>query len=246
MSVTRNLLLLLALGAPLGVSAQPQAEPASAPASGAPSAPDSDAEVDAAPEPDAEPAPEPENPENPEDRLDPTAPLDDPTRLRIFKQTEKRLAEVARREKEVALREKRLKKSQLDLELRIKALRMVQTELSSTLKVRDEAAEKAKKEAEDKKKVDAEKAKVDDGEEAGRRKEAVERLSRVFEKMKPAEIAKVAPEMDEDLVIEVLGKLKDKTTAKVLGSIDPAKAARLSEKLARLKKKQAMEAGESE
>ena len=123
---------------------------------------------------------------------------------------------------------------------------MVQTELSSTLKARDEAAEKAKKEAEDKKKVDAEKAKVDEGEEAGRRKEAVERLSRVFEKMKPAEIAKVAPEMDEDLVIEVLGKLKDKTTAKVLGSIDPAKAARLSEKLARLKKKQAMEAGETE
>ena len=62
--------------------------------------------------------------------------------------------------------------------------------------------------------------------------------SDLFEKMKPAEISKVVPQMDEDLVVEVLTRLKDKQTAKVLGTVEPALAARLAEKIARLKKKQ--------
>ncbi len=190
--------------------------------------------------------PEVQNPDNPIDRLDPTAPLDDATRLRIFRQTEKRLAEIDRRERELALREQRAKKDLADLELRMKSLRMVQSELSGMIAAKDADAEKAKAAAADKKKTEAEKQKVLDDAEAVERKAAVERLSRVFEKMKPGEIAKVVPEMDEALVVEVLGKLKDKTTAKVLGTIEPEKAARLSEKLARLKKKQAEEAEEAE
>jgi flagellar motility protein MotE (MotC chaperone) len=95
----------------------------------------------------------------------------------------------------------------------------------------DEAAKRA-----------AEEARKDEAKELALRKEAIEKLSSVFEKMKPSEIAKVVPEMDEELTVEVLMRLKEKTTAKVLGTVKPDLAARISENMARLKKKREAEA----
>ena len=79
---------------------------------------------------------------------------------------------------------------------------------------------------------------VEDEKEVEKRKDAVDKLSRVFDKMKAKETAKVVPEMDEDLVVEVLNRLKEKQAAKILAEVEPALAARLSEKIARLRKKQ--------
>ena len=170
------------------------------------------------------------------DRLDPKAPLDDATRLRLFQQADQRMAAVRRAEAELTAREARLAQSMRDLERRYQALRTLQDELSKTLVIREKAKDERKQVDEVALKAKAEVDRTEETLEAERRREAIERLSSVFEKMKPAEIAKVVPEMDEGLVVEVLQRLKEKTTARILGALPPPTAARLAEKLARLRK----------
>ncbi len=254
-------LLALVLAAPVG--AQPKDEP-EAPATG--STPGSTASEGAggaaahaatgstpASEPETAPPEKPtplvveaaEVPGNGVDRLDPTAPLEETNKIRIFRQAEKRMDAIKRAQEELRHREARVAKAQADLDRRYKSLRAIQDEMSKGQSTRDKAREAEQKVALEEKKVAAEQAKVEGDKEAEKRKEATERLSAVFEKMKPSEIAKVVPEMDEELVVEILDRLKEKTTAKVLGTVPPPLAARLSEKIARLKKKQQAEARES-
>lgn len=255
-------LLALALAAPAG--AQPKDEP-EAPATGstpgsaategaggaaarAAKAPVAASEP-AASQPPEKPTPlvveEAEIPGNGVDRLDPTAPLEETNKIRIFRQAEKRMDAIKRAQEELRHREARVAKAMADLDRRYKSLRAIQDEMSKGQATRDKAREAEQKVAEEQKKAAAEQAKVEGDQEAEKRKEATERLSAVFEKMKPSEIAKVVPEMDEELVVEILDRLKEKTTAKVLGTVPPPLAARLSEKIARLKKKQQAEARES-
>ena len=172
------------------------------------------------------------------DRLDPTLPLDEGTRLRIFKQAEQRVTEANRAREESRLREQRVLRQSEDLELRFKALRALQTEFTSALAVEEEKRTKAEKAAAEVREVVTSKQAVEDEKEVEKRKDAVDKLSRVFDKMKAKETAKVVPEMDEDLVVEVLNRLKEKQAAKILAEVEPALAARLSEKIARLRKKQ--------
>jgi flagellar motility protein MotE (MotC chaperone) len=176
------------------------------------------------------------------DRLDPSAPLDEATRLRIFRQAQKRMEAITRAQEELAHREARLLAAQAELDRRYKTLRTIQEEMSKSQAGRSKARDDEKRAADDAAKRAAEDAKKDEAKELALRKEAIEKLSSVFEKMKPSEIAKVVPEMDEDLVVEVLTRLKEKTTAKVLGTVKPDLAARLSENMARLKKKREEEA----
>jgi flagellar motility protein MotE (MotC chaperone) len=176
------------------------------------------------------------------DRLDPSAPLDEATRLRIFRQAQKRMEAITRAQEELTHREARLLAAQAELDRRYKTLRTIQEEMSKAQAGRTKAREDDKRAADDAAKKAAEDAKKDEAKELALRKEAIEKLSSVFEKMKPSEIAKVVPEMDEDLVVEVLTRLKEKTTAKVLGTVKPDLAARLSENMARLKKKREQEA----
>ena len=172
------------------------------------------------------------------DRFDPTLPLDEGTRLRIFKQAERRVTEASRAREESRLREQRVLRQSEDLELRFKALRALQTEFTSALAAEEEKRTKAEKAAAEVRQVVASTQAVEDEKEVEKRKEAVDKLSRVFDKMKAKETAKVVPEMDEDLVVEVLNRLKEKQAAKILAEVEPALAARLSEKIARLRKKQ--------
>jgi len=176
------------------------------------------------------------------DRLDPSAPLEDGARLRIFRQAQKRMEAITRAQDELAHREARLLATQAELDRRYKALRTIQEEMAKAQAGRSKARDDEKRAADDAAKRAAEDAKKDDAKELALRKEAIDKLSSVFEKMKPSEIAKVVPEMDEELVVEVLTRLKEKTTAKVLGTVKPDLAARLSETMARLKKKREEEA----
>ena len=61
------------------------------------------------------------------------------------------------------------------------------------------------------------------------------RLSKVFNKMKADEAAKMIPVMDEGLVIEVLARLKPKQAASILGKLEAKLAATLTTRMAESK-----------
>ena len=69
------------------------------------------------------------------------------------------------------------------------------------------------------------------------RREQVARLSKVFNKMKADEAAKMIPVMDETLVVEVVSKLKPKQAASILGKLDAELAAKLTTRMAETKDK---------
>ena len=69
-----------------------------------------------------------------------------------------------------------------------------------------------------------EKIKTDDGK--------VETLVQMYSSMKPAQAAKVFESLDEDLVIEILGRMKKKNAADILNLIKPEKAQLFAERYA--------------
>ncbi len=158
------------------------------------------------------------------DALDPERPLGRGTHLRIFKQAQKRRREILRLEKQIARRTQRLNAVKLDVQARFKALRMLQEELVAL----------ANEDDEDRGDADAEKRRQ---EEQAQRKKRVRKLAAEFNKMKAEEASKVMEQMDQDLSIDILLLLKDRQAAKILGKLDPKLAAKLSEKMAQLKKK---------
>lgn len=148
------------------------------------------------------------------DGLDPKLPLDKDTRLRIFKQARTRKAELERLEGQAKRREKRLESLQADVETRYKALVLMQEELTA-LTGEDEEAEATDS---------AQKAA-----ETERRLKQVKRLAQDVEKMKPKDAASMFKAMDEQLVVDVLSRLKPRQAGKILNALPPATGARFSE-----------------
>lgn len=62
-------------------------------------------------------------------------------------------------------------------------------------------------------------------------------LSRMYEKMDPAEAARVMPTLTIDLAVQVLSGMKDKKAGKVLGAMDPNAAATLTKAYSRFLEK---------
>ena len=112
-----------------------------------------------------------------------------------------------------------------DVEKRYKTLRMVQEELKAMNDAGEERRTKSPQ-----KKIRTEKKK----------QERIAKISKVFNKMKADDAAKMIPAMEEELVVEVMRRLKPKQAAKILGKIKPD-TARLTGKMAMAKreKKQA-------
>lgn len=151
------------------------------------------------------------------DALDEKVPLEVGVQLRIFRQARKRKMEIERREGELSRRSARLTGLINDVETRYKTLRMVQEELAAAVDADGDIPEEEAAKA----------AKNDDKERA----QKVAKLSKVLNKMKADEAAKMIPVMEEDLVVEVMSRLKPKQAAKILGKIDPTLAARLTVKM---------------
>jgi flagellar motility protein MotE (MotC chaperone) len=179
------------------------------------------------------PPPGPTEQEARVDDFDPDAPPDVETVLRLFQQVKQRREDLDRREAEVQRREARLRAIEGEVETQYEALRLLQEELNARLNAAK--AEAAKTQAppptDEQKKQEAERLKE--------REANVERLAHVFEKMKPAEAAKVVPQMEEGLAVDVLVKLKERQAAAILGGIEPALAGRLSQKMVDRRKKDA-------
>ena len=155
------------------------------------------------------------------DTLDEKVPLEVGIQLRIFKQARSRKLELDRLEGNMERRRLRLKQMLDEVEDRYQTMRTLQDELTLQLKA-------AKPE-------DPAVRKANDERRANARLEKVIKLSKVFNKMKADEAAKMIPVMDESLVVDVLTRLKPKQAANVLGKLEAELAAKLTTKMAEAK-----------
>lgn len=124
-----------------------------------------------------------------------------------FKLNERK-KELDNREKEIAEMEKNLEAQRADLENRMRELEKVRSQISNVLE----------------EKVLTDKAKIDN-------------LVQVYSNMRPPQAAKVFESIDEDLAVEILGKMKKKNAADIMNLLKPDKAQILSEKYAGYKRK---------
>lgn len=155
------------------------------------------------------------------DTLDEKSPLEVGVQLRIFKQARARKLEIDRIEGAMERRRMRLNQMLKEVEERYQSMRVLQDELTAQLKAS---------------KTGDTNQQMKSKEQASReRKEQVIRLSKVFNKMKADEAAKMIPVMDEGLVIEVLARLKPKQAASILGKLEAKLAATLTTRMAESK-----------
>lgn len=143
----------------------------------------------------------------------------------IFELAEKRKSVIKESEAELKRKLNRLRRLEQNVLRRYKALRMLQEELSSTLK-------RTQNEDEDQPQNSAttEERKL-------ARIQEVRRLAKSFESMKPADAAQVIEVMDPDLVVDVLRMVKPRKSGKILGALDPKTAARVSEMMTNTRKR---------
>lgn len=115
------------------------------------------------------------------------------------------------------------RKSELDkraqaLDQKEERLRLMEQEIGRMLKKQTEVRE-ALEEKEKKRKQEEDKQ--------------VGRLAKMYEAMPPEEAAARIEKLDESLALTLLGKIKEKSAAQILTGLNPTKAAKLTEKLAR-------------
>ena len=65
----------------------------------------------------------------------------------------------------------------------------------------------------------------------------IKRLVDFYSNMKPQKAAKILTKINEDLAVEVLGKMKKKNAADIMNLLEPKKARVLSEKFAGYKRR---------
>ncbi|MCB0407058.1 MAG: hypothetical protein KDD34_02575 [Bdellovibrionales bacterium] len=120
-----------------------------------------------------------------------------------FSKLNDRKRELDQRETELEELERELNKQKQEVESRIQYLEKVRREIAGVLKDRVE--------------VDQEK---------------VNKLVEFYSNMKPSQAAQIISNIDEDLAIGVLSKMKKKNAAEILNMIEPQKAKKLSERFA--------------
>ncbi len=125
-----------------------------------------------------------------------------------FTKLNARKKELDEREEELNRLDQELQTQKAELDKRLKELEDVRRGISSVL--------------EDKVKVDDKK---------------VDTLVLMYSDMKPPQAAKVFETMDEDLAVEILGRMKKKSAADIMNLLKPEKAQVLSEKFAGYKRK---------
>jgi len=128
--------------------------------------------------------------------------------LSHFSKLYERKKELDRREAELNDLEKELHKQKADIETRIKKLEKLRVQISKILKQR----------------VDVDQKKV-------------ARLVDFYSNMKPQQAAKIIGTLNEDLAIEILGKMKKKNAAEIMNLLTPEKAQTLTEMFAGYQRK---------
>ena len=152
------------------------------------------------------------------DTLDEKVPLEVGVQLRIFKQARERQLQLEKQTSQLERRRLRLSQMLKEVESRYQNLRVIQDELNQKVNNDKDSNLAETKASREKKKAD--------------RVAQVIRLSKVFNKMKADEAAKMIPVMDEELAIDVVARLKPKQAASILGKLEAELAAKLTMKMA--------------
>ncbi len=127
--------------------------------------------------------------------------------LSFFNKLEERKQQLDAKEKDLQKLDEELQEQKLALEKRLLDLQDVRTKISNRLD---------------------EKVKVD--------QEKVDKLVEFYSNMKPVNAAKVFEDIDEDLAVEILNKMKKKSAADIMNLLKTDKAQKLSEKFAGYKR----------
>lgn len=127
--------------------------------------------------------------------------------LAFFNKLEERKQQLDVKEKDLQKLDEELQEQKLALEKRLRELDDLRTKISNRLD---------------------EKVKVD--------QEKVDKLVEFYSNMKPVNAAKVFEEIDEDLAVEILNKMKKKSAADIMNLLKSDKAQKLSEKFAGYKR----------
>jgi flagellar motility protein MotE (MotC chaperone) len=123
--------------------------------------------------------------------------------LALFTKLEERKKNLDLREEELNKMEAELQKQKVMIEKKIDELGELRKKIANQLKVQVEVDE-----------------------------ERVKKLVDFYSNMKPANAAKIVGDLNEDLAVEVLGRMKKKDAAAIMNLLDPGKSKRLSEKYA--------------
>jgi len=65
----------------------------------------------------------------------------------------------------------------------------------------------------------------------GKRQEQLIKIVKIYEAMAPEEAAKALEKLDDDTAVQILSSLKTRSAGKIMGQLDPARAATLSKKV---------------
>jgi len=127
--------------------------------------------------------------------------------LAFFNKLEEKKQQLDAKEKELQKLEEELQEQKLALEKRLRDLEDIRTKISTRLD---------------------EKVKID--------QEKVEKLVEFYSNMKPVNAAKVFENLDEDLAVEILNKMKKKSAADIMNLLNSEKAQKISERFAGYKR----------
>jgi flagellar motility protein MotE (MotC chaperone) len=125
----------------------------------------------------------------------------------IFNKLEDRRKALDSKEQELVKLEEELQKQRVELDERVQELEKLRTKIADRLTER-----------------------------VGVDQQRVDKLVEIYSNMKPQNAAKLFEEIDEDLAVEVLGKMKKKNMADILNLLKSDKAQRLSERFAGYKR----------
>ena len=126
-----------------------------------------------------------------------------PEQINNFNKLRERKLELDAREKELAKLEEELQQQKGEIEKRIQELARMRQEIAKVLESKVEIDE-----------------------------EKITKLVDFYSNMKPASAAQVIQDLDEDLAVEILGKMKKKNAANIMNLLKPEKAQKLTEKFA--------------
>ncbi|MBI4379421.1 MAG: hypothetical protein HY578_10030 [Nitrospinae bacterium] len=122
--------------------------------------------------------------------------------LEILKSLEKKREELAKKEDEIKLKEEQLNLIQQNIQQKLNDLETIKSDIEKLILLRKDLEEKS-----------------------------INHMVKVYSAMSPAEAAAQIEKLDKDITIQILSRMKGKNAAKILGNINPALAAQISEQL---------------
>ncbi|MEK6590101.1 MAG: hypothetical protein AABZ11_05420 [Nitrospinota bacterium] len=122
--------------------------------------------------------------------------------LEILKSLEKKREELAKKEDEIKLKEEQLNLIQQNIQQKLNDLETIKSGIEKLILLRKDLEEKS-----------------------------INHMVKVYSAMSPAEAAAQIEKLDKDITIQILSRMKGKSAAKILGNINPALAAQISEQL---------------